>query len=66
MFIVLVNTAILHITSPAAILYKLTIALMAFMKYRDLVLGTLGLNLSSGVIKHVAKTIWVHKQSFIL
>ena len=66
MFIVPTNTATSPVTSPAATLTKLTMALVAFTEHRDLVLATLGLNAGSHITTHIPKTIWVYKQPFIL
>lgn len=57
MSIILNNTTIAPVTSPATIPSKLTIALVVFTEHQDLVLGTLGLNAGSHVATHVAKTI---------
>ena len=60
MFIVLTNTTISPVTSPADTLSKLTIVLVAFIEYQDLVLRTSGLNTDCHVITHVTKTKWIY------
>ena len=65
MSIVLATSSITSsITSPVPILSKLIVAQVAFTEYRDLVLGTLGLNAGSHVTTHIAETIWVYEQPF--
>ena len=41
------------------------IALKTFIEYKNLVLGTLGLPVSSHITIDNAQTIWIYKQAFI-
>lgn len=60
MSIVLTNTAISLVPSPAATPFKLIMAPVVFTKQQDLVLETPGLNADSHITTQIAKTIWVH------
>ena len=57
----LANTATSTVIFSAITMSKLIIALVAFTKYQNLMLETSGLNASSHVTKHIAKTIWIYK-----
>lgn len=54
---ILTNTTTLFVISRAITLSKLIVALVAFTKYQDLVLGISGLNIDSHLIMYIAKTI---------
>lgn len=66
MSIILTHIIILPITSSIITLSKFKIALMTFIKYQDLMLGTLNNNLGTYIIIYITKTIRIYEQLFTL
>ena len=60
------NTASSPVKSPAPTPSTLIVASKAFTEHRNLVLGTADLTGGSDITMHIAKTIQVHGQTFIL